>query len=666
MLSKKVIVVFLFLIVAFSNFTHAQTLRAYVNAGDNSMDRFRYAEAIEYYKKALEFETDDPSISFKMAEASRKYKDYERAAAWYGKIMVGDRDNSFPLAMFRYAEMKKYLGMYDESCRIYERYATLHANDSDYFAIKVRKEIADCPETNELSKKIAEVEIKTAGTPINTTYSEFGASMMGDTMLYYSSLRFLYEKTKKPDDAYYVARILKSAPKPSKNTQPQPLNVMFNDPPTHNGNAAFSPDYKLMVFSRCDQPDGDYVLSCELFISHVENGKWSKPEKIGADVNLPGYTSTMPAIEARGADGYTLYFVSSRPGGYGNLDIWKSEFNASLQFSNATNLGSVINTFDDEMTPFFDTPNRVLYFSSYGHAGLGGMDIFKSVVTNNEYSKPENLGPGYNTSVNDVYYTLNRDGESGTLSSNRTGSMFIKSKTCCYDIYYFKMLKPDVVMPVVKDTISTPVVITEVDKTDPGTKAYYDDFLPLELYFDNDQPDKKTMAVTTTKTYDKLYKDYMARIAEYKINYAGTLKSEEKTSAENKIDNFFNNVVTLSWNQLNTFCGKVEKALIAGVKIELEVRGRTSPLADNEYNVNLSRRRISSLINYMKLYNSGSLKSYFDDGSLKLTEVPAGETLVKTGVSDQLSDKRNSVYNPDAAIERRIELIDVNLVQPNK
>ena len=79
------------------------------------MNSSRYAEAIEYYKKALEFETDDPVISFKMAEASRKYKDYDRAAAWYGKIMVGDRENSFPLAMFRYAEMKKYLGMYEES-----------------------------------------------------------------------------------------------------------------------------------------------------------------------------------------------------------------------------------------------------------------------------------------------------------------------------------------------------------------------------------------------------------------------------------------------------------------------------------------------------------------------------------------------------------------------
>lgn len=665
MIKKILFLTFLNCFVFCHCFVYAQTLRAYLSAGDKAMNSSRYAEAIEYYKKALEFETEDPTIMFKMAEASRKYKDYERAAAWYGKIMVSDRENSYPMAIFRYAEMKKYLGMYEESCRVYARYNTQYPSDTTYFGVKARKEIADCAKVQEILKKEKQVEVTTAGIPINSTYSEFGASMMGDTMLYYSSLRFLYEKTEKKEDAYFVSRILKSPPKPAKGKQPLPMSIMFNDPPTHNGNAAFSPDYKVMIFSRCDQPDGDYVLSCELYISRFTSGQWTKPEKIKGDVNLEGYTSTMPAIAARGAEGYTLFFASSRPGGSGNLDLWKSDFNAEFVFSPAANLGNVINTFDDEMTPFFDTPNQTLYFSSYGHAGLGGMDIFKSTFSNSNYSEPENMGPGYNTSVNDVYYTLNRDGETGTLSSNRPGSMFIKSKTCCYDIYYYQMMKPDSIMPVVQDT--TPIaVVPPVDKTDPGTKAYYDDFLPLELYFDNDEPDKKTMAVTTTKSYDKLYRDYMARIPEYKLNFAGVLQGTEKSEAEANVDKFFNEVVTGSWNRLNTFCEKVEKALIAGVKIELEVRGRTSPLAESAYNVNLSRRRISSLINYMKQYNSGALKNYFTDGSLKLTEVPAGEDLVKSGVSDRLTDKRNSVYNPDAAIERRIELIDVNLVQPEK
>lgn len=639
-----------------------QTLRAWLNAGDDAMQKSRYAEAIEFYKKALEFETEDVTVSFKMAEASRLYKDYERAAAWYGKIVLNDQEKRYPIALFYYAEMKKYLGLYAESCRLFERYANEYPNDTTYTGVKARKEVSDCLFLMTLAAGEQNVEIKNAGSPVNSNFSEFGASMMGDSVLYFSSLKFLYSNTKKKSDNYYVSRVLKTSPKPQKNQQPAPLSTLINESGKHNGNATFSPDLKFMVFSRCIQPEGDYDLECDLYITRFENGKFSKPEKIGADVNLDSSSSSQPGIALNGAEGYRLFFVSDRKGGYGKNDIWISDFTPSLTFSPSYNAGPVINTFDDELTPFFDNTNRVLYFSSYGHAGLGGQDIFRSPIINNEFTSPENLGKGYNTSVNDVYFTVSSDGKSGTLSSNRTGSMFILAKTCCYDIYYHKQIETDTITAV----DSSAVIAASVDSTDPGNKAYYDDFLPLELYFDNDEPDKRTMAVTTNKSYDRLYQNYMARIPDYKSNYAGTLKPAEKTAAENQIDEFFHNVVTGSWNRLNGFCAKVEKALLAGVDIELEVRGRTSPLADNQYNINLSRRRIASLVNFMQTYNSGALKKYFEDGSLKVVEVAAGETLVQTGVSDLLADKRNSVYNPAAAIERRIELINVNLSQPEK
>src|SRR5215203_2848335 len=97
------------LLVSFS--AYSQTLKAWTNAGDNAVDNSRFAEAIEYYSKALEFETEDITLYYKMAGACRRYKDYERAAAWYGKIVMADKDSRYPLAVFYYAEMKKYLGM---------------------------------------------------------------------------------------------------------------------------------------------------------------------------------------------------------------------------------------------------------------------------------------------------------------------------------------------------------------------------------------------------------------------------------------------------------------------------------------------------------------------------------------------------------------------------
>lgn len=663
---RRIIKLLIFLLFSFGvHSLPAQTLRAFLNAGDKAMDKSRYAEAIEYYRKALEFETNDPTISFKMAEASRLYKDYERAAAWYGKIVMEDRENRYPLALFHYAEMKKYLGMYEEACRLYQRYSTAFPNDTGYTGIKAAKEFADCSAVMELAvnrnEKEQEVEITNAGTPINTIYSEFGASMMSDNILHYSSLKFLYSKTNKKDDQYYVSRILRSAPVPKRNEQPVPLNLLINEAGTHNGNAAFAPDYRFMIFSRCTQPEGEYKLQCQLYYSKIENGKFLKAEKISGDINIENYSSTQPAIMNRGAEGYTLIYVSDRPGGFGRNDLWFSNFNSSFQFDSSTNAGLLLNTFDEEMSPFFDNESQVLYFSSYGHLNLGGMDINKSNYINREFTAPENLGPGYNTSVNDVYFTVNRDGKSGTLSSNRPGSMFIKAKTCCYDIYYYRIPEKDTVPAIT----SIDSVVAVADTTDPKNEAYYDQFLPLQLYFDNDEPDKRTMAVTTNKVYDRLYHDYMARLAEYKLRYAANLKDGDRIVAEKKIDDFFLNNVTASWNLLNGFCEKVAKALNAGVDIELEVRGRTSPLAENDYNINLSRRRIASLVNYMKQYNNGVLRPWFNDGSLKVVEVPAGETLVQTGISDRLDDLRSSVYNPDAAIERRIELINVNLIPPS-
>ncbi|MFM7903543.1 MAG: tetratricopeptide repeat protein, partial [Bacteroidota bacterium] len=86
----------------------SQTFNAWLKAGDEAFTEARYSEAIEYYKKALEFETGDVALDYRMAEACRLYKDYEKAEAWYAKVFGNDKTNTYPLALFYLAEMKKY------------------------------------------------------------------------------------------------------------------------------------------------------------------------------------------------------------------------------------------------------------------------------------------------------------------------------------------------------------------------------------------------------------------------------------------------------------------------------------------------------------------------------------------------------------------------------
>lgn len=636
--------------------SHGQTFQAWLKAGDGAFDKGSYAEAIEYYKKAIEFETGDRALDYRLAESYRQYKDYEKAEAWYTKVFGNDETKSYPLALFYLAEMKKYNAKYDDACRLFGDYANQNARDTAYFTIKARTESGYCDIIKEINAKKEVVSVKNAGTVINSKYSDFGASNSGDSALHYSSLRFLYEPKDDRNDPYFVARILKYDLSAAGKKSPSALGILVNDPPLHNASVSFSPDQRLAIFARCEQSSTTGKQICKLYFSTLTGGKWSKPVLIQGGVNSgPAYTNTQPSIEARGALGYTLYFVSDRPGGSGKLDLWKSDVDASMRFSEPVNLGNTINTFDDEMTPYFDTRNATLYFSSYGHAGLGGMDIFKSRLTSGTFSQPENLGRGFNSSHNDVYFTVNNHDEKGTLTSNRTGSQFIGSKTCCYDIYFHE--------PVIQDTVPVAVVDSipadELSKKDPGKSQYYEDFLPLRLYFDNDEPDKKTLAVTTNKSYDNLYRDYLNRIPDYKTKYAAG--SSNRAMAEAAIDSFFSFTVTKSWEMLNGFCAKVDTAMQKGIQLELEIRGRASPLAETAYNVNLSRRRISSLLNYMKKYNGGVLKPYFDSGQLRLTEVPAGESLALSNVSDNREDQRNSIYNPNAAKERLIELIGVQI-----
>ena len=633
----------------------AQTFKAWLKAGDDAFEEARYAEAIEYFGKALEFETDDVALDYRMAEACRLYKDYRKAEAWYAKVNGSKSADSYPMSLFYLAEMKKYNSDYEGACRLFGEYAFKHQQDSNYAVLKSRTEYGYCEEIKGLNRSATLVNVTNAGADINSKFSDFGASLSGDSVMYFSSLRFPYEPQGKNEKPYFVTRILKLESKNKASRKAAALGSMVNEPPVHNANAAFSPDHKWVVFTRCKNDYSTGKLICQLYYSRLTNGKWSKPEQVKGDVNVnTPYTTTHPTIQANGATGYVLYFASDRPGGLGKLDIWKSDVDASLNFSAPVNLGETINTFDDEMTPYFDTRNSVLYFSSYGHAGLGGMDIFRSQKTNDAFTAPENLGKGYNTSQNDVYFTINNHDDNGTLSSNREGSLFIGSKTCCYDIYFHEPMVLDTTAVV---TIENPA--DSVSKNDPGKPQYYDDFLPLSLYFDNDEPDKRTLAVTTKRNYERLYQEYIARIPDYKLNYANG--ASNRGAAEAEIDSFFTHTVTRSWNMLNGFCIKVEKAMQAGIILELEIRGRASPLAETAYNINLSRRRISSLYNYMVSYNGGSLKPYFESGKLKLTEVPAGESLAKTNVSDNREDVRNSIYNPAAAGERLIELIGVRI-----
>jgi hypothetical protein len=343
-----------------------------------------------------------------------------------------------------------------------------------------------------------------------------------------------------------------------------------------------------------------------------------------------------------------MYFVSNREGGMGGNDIWYSII-SDERFSEPVNLGSRINTPGNEVTPFYDEKSNRLYFSSDWHKGLGGFDIFYSEGSLGAWGKVENMGYPFNSPANDIYFTVNKDDNDGYFTSNRDGSYHFDTENCCTDIYEYTWLKKE--PSTARDTFWVKNISQMLDSID--------EFSPITLYFHNDEPDPKTLNTTTSKDYETTLKEYCAMKNLYKDEYAKGLSGEEKVLAENQIDTFFTETVENGFEYLNQFMQWLYADLKRGNNIYVEIVGSASPLHSEEYNKNLSSRRISSLINYIGL--QAAFQPFLDTvtpaNKLHFIENPTGKKYAANYVSSNPNDVRNSVYSIAAALERKIQII---------
>ncbi|MDR7130464.1 outer membrane protein OmpA-like peptidoglycan-associated protein [Algoriphagus sp. 4150] len=187
-------------------------------------------------------------------------------------------------------------------------------------------------------------------------------------------------------------------------SKPQSVAQAINSP-YNEGTCTITADGNILIFTSCDAPDSEG--SCDLYIAYKVNGMWQRPRNMGKNVNSRSWDS-QPSLSA---DGRILFFSSNRKGGYGGNDIWYSVMQNDATWSEAKNLGNVVNTPKDEISPFMFFNNEILFFSSNGHPGFGGMDIHLSKVVNGEFTTPENLGLPINDQLDQVglFITAQKD-----------------------------------------------------------------------------------------------------------------------------------------------------------------------------------------------------------------------------------------------------------------
>lgn len=202
---------------------------------------------------------------------------------------------------------------------------------------------------------------------------------------------------------------------------------------------------------------------------------------------------------------------------------------------------------------------------------------------------------------------------------------------------------------IVRDTIKVETEKIIIDSTSNRIEQEFNKYLPLAVYFDNDMPDPRTTSSTTKTNYKELYDAYLARKDKFSSNSSDT----EATELFGKVSD--------SYEQLEKVFDMLEGYLKQGKKITLNLKGYSSPLAQDQYNFQLSKRRIESVKNYLITRNNGALQQYINSGQLSFELLPFGKNAAPAGISDKLSDSKNSIYGKAASLERRVEIIHVGV-----
>ena len=188
-------------------------------------------------------------------------------------------------------------------------------------------------------------------------------------------------------------------------------------------------------------------------------------------------------------------------------------------------------------------------------------------------------------------------------------------------------------------------------------KFVLQDLLPISLYFDNDLPDIASKSTLTSTKYGDLVTSYMSRKEDYKDRFSRPLAGGEADMVRNEYENFFEGDVRGGYDKFRLFIGNLLQELEAGNKVELVLKGFTSPRAESKYNLALGQRRVNSVKNEMVIFDNEQLRKYFLSGQLKITDISFGKELSPPDVPSDIKDERNSIYNLKAAKQRRVEIL---------
>ena len=379
---------------------------------DERYNQYSFSPAIDIYKKVLDKGYTSPDLLKRLGNSYYFNAKYQEAADTYAKLNTTYPDEMSVEDVFRYAQSLKSIGNYDQAGQLMESFREMTSTMSDF----------DEDYMTKIEKNSGRYTVKTF--PYNSKYSDFAAAYYEKGLIFASDRdtgNFArYRHTWNARDFLDLYKV--NADSVSNNNVVK-LGGVVNTR-LHESTSVVTKDGTTMYFTRNNFFDGrkkkdeEGIIRLKIYSAENIDGEWLNITEL--PFNSDSYSVAHPMLSP---DGKKLYFVSDMPGSLGESDIFVTEIIGDGTYGPIKNLGSNINTIARETFPFIDK-DGVLYFSSDGHQGLGGLDVFATKIAYNDYTQPVvNVGKPVNTPKDDFSYIFDSESKTGYFASNRDGGM---------------------------------------------------------------------------------------------------------------------------------------------------------------------------------------------------------------------------------------------------